>query len=276
MYSNPNGGGCMYFALIDLFRYKGFRVTGFCVLAAFCLGTSGLVHADEREALISKIVASGALPCGDEAIELMNLQLQKMEPDLVLQGMRQTMSLGDGWTTGNPLYDQARGIITTVFDEDQAKNGRFFAYTPVIVISKALSTLSTEDLQFVAKFFEKPEGKFYWEENIEGASCSSWLKTINRPPYPAMDRDTLQRWDKASASLKGQHDRFVRKLNAMPKATQNAYFEGAEKLNPLMQQATAHLSNERNQQLAPRLTEILKPKMQELNTLADNFKAGKT
>jgi hypothetical protein len=266
----------MCFASIFSLRSKVLRFIGFSIIISFFLGTVGLVHADERDALISKIVATSALPCGDEAIELMNLQLQKMEPDLVLQGMRQTMSLGDGWATGNPLYDQARGIITTVFDEDQAKNGRFFAYTSVVVISKALSTLSPEDLQAVAKFFEKPEGKLYWEENIEGASCSSWLKTINRPPYPAMDRDALQRWEKASASLKGQHDRFVRKLNALPKATQTAYFEGAEKLNPIMQQATSHLSNERNQQLAPRLTEILKPKMQELNALADNFKAGKT
>lgn len=243
-----------------------------CILFA-CL-YSGLAMADEREELTAKIMATGQLPCAQEALELMSRQLERMEPDLVLQGMRQSMGLGDKWTKGDVRYEQARTVVAASFEEDYAANGPLFSFSTASVLNKALASQKPDDLQYIAKFFEKPEGRLFWEESIDGAICGAWLKTINRPPYPSMDEPTQQRWDKASAALKGQRERFVRKLNALPKPSQSNYYDGAEKITAPIQQAPLQLINERNAELGVRLGQILKPKMKEINAIVDAFKAS--
>jgi hypothetical protein len=233
---------------------------------------AGNAYADDRDALTAKIIATGPLPCAQEALSLMSAQLERMEPDLVLQGVRQSMNLGEKWTNGDMRYEQARAVVATTFSTDQASNGPFFAFSTTAVLNKALGPLSPDDLQYLAKFFEKPEGRLFWEESIDGAICNGWLKTISRAPYPALDGENLQRWEKATTALKGAHDRFVRKLNALPKASQSAYYEGAEKITAPIQQAPLQLINERNAELGVRLGQILKPKMKEINAIVEAFK----
>jgi hypothetical protein len=244
------------------------------MLCTFIITCSTNAFADERDVLTAKIMATGQLPCAQEALELMSLQLERMEPDLVLQGMRQSMNLGEKWTNGNIRYEQARTVVATTFDEDRSKNGPFFSFSASSLLNKVLATEKPEDLQYIAKFFDKPEGKLFWEESIDGGMCNGWLKTIGRAPYPAMEGETLQRWEKATASLKGARERFVRKLNALPKANQSNYYEGAEKITGAIQQAPMQLINERNTELGARLGQILKPKMKEINAIVDAFKGA--
>lgn len=237
------------------------------------LAVSTHARADERDDLIAKIAATGPLPCDQQAADLMNLQLEKMEPDLVLAGMRKSMNLGDSWTAGNTYYDQARALLVTAFDEDQFKNGAFFAYTPAALIGKGLSGMSTEDLQYLAQFFSKPEGKLYWEEVLDGATCGTWFKRFSQAPYPVLDATTTERWQKTNANLKGSHDRLVKRLNALPKAAQTAYYDGTEKMsNTTIVQAPVKLINERNQELGPRLGSVIKAKMDQLTPIVEGFK----
>jgi hypothetical protein len=237
------------------------------------LAVSNPARADERDDLIAKIAATGPLPCDQQAVDLMNLQLEKMEPDLVLVGMRKSMSLGDGWAAGNTYYDQARALLVTAFDEDQFKNGAYFAYTPAAVIGKGLSGASVEDLQYLAQFFSKPEGKLYWEEVLDGATCGTWFRRFSQTPYPALDAATAARWEKTSATIKGSHDRLVKRLNALPKATQAAYYDGTEKMsNTAIVQAPVKLYNERNQELGTRLAGVIKAKMDQLTPIIEGFK----
>ena len=233
-------------------------------------------RADGRETLIAKIAATGPLPCDQQAINLMNLQLEKMEPDLVLAGMRKSMNLGDAWVAGNSYYDQARALLVAGFDEDQAKNGPFFAYTAVDLVSKGVSSMSDDDLQYLAQFFDKPEGKLYWEEILDGTTCAGLLKRFGQAPYPALDAPTAEHWEKMTATLKGGHERFVKRLNALPKATQAAYYDGSDKMSTSVQQAPMKLINERNQELGPRLNTVMKSKMDQLRPILDGFKGAKT
>jgi hypothetical protein len=234
---------------------------------------AGAARADDREALTAKIMATGPLPCSQDAMDILSLQLRRMEPDLVLQGMRKSMNLGDKWAAGNSDYDQARTLVASIFDADQATNGPFFAITTSAVLTKALATEKPDDLQYLAKFFEKPEGKLFWEESIDGAMCNSWLKTYSRPPYPAMEGTLQQRWEQLTATLKGERERFTHKLNALPKASQSAYYDGAEKITAPIQQAPMQLINERNAELGARLGQILKAKIQDINVIIESFKA---
>ena len=252
--------------------FKGASCKFASVLLVFVITWGGNAHADEREALTAKIIATGPLPCAQEALDLMSGQLERMEPDLVLQGVRQSMSLGDKWTVGDVRYQQARVVVAGAFDADQAANGRFFAFNASAVLNKALASASADDLQYLAKFFDKPEGRLFWEESVDGAICNNWLKTFSRAPYPAFEGENLQRWEKATAALKGSRERFVRKLNALPKASQSSYYEGAEKITAPIQQAPMQLINERNAELGPRLGQILKPKMKEINAIVEAFK----
>lgn len=233
---------------------------------------AGTAQADEREALLGRIAATGPLPCDQQATAFMNLQLQRMEPDLVLQGIRKSMGLGDTWAPGNSFYDQARTLLAAAFEEDAAKNGPFFVYTPEALVGKGLSGMSSEDLQYLAQFFARPEGKLYWEETLDGSTCAAWFKAFGRAPYPAPDAATAAHLESTTATLKGGHDRFVKRLNALPKATQTAYYDGSDKISTLIQQAPMKSINERNQELAPRLTTIVKSKMPELTTIIDGFK----
>jgi len=246
---------------------------GLILLAGGAVSTH--VSADEHDTLIAKIAATGPLPCDQQAVGLMNQQLMKMEPDLVLAGMRKSMNLGDGWVAGNSFYDQARAILAAAFDEDQALRGPFFAYTPTDLVSKGLSGVSNDDLQYLAQFFDKPEGKLYWEEILDGATCANLLKKFGQAPYPALDAPTAEHWDKITATLKGGHERFVKRLNALPKATQAAYYDGSDKMSTLVQQAPMKLINERNQELGPRLGAIVKSKMDQLTPIIEGFKGGK-
>ena len=244
------------------------------VLLAGMAGSSH-VRADEHDDLLARIAATGPLPCDQQAADLMNLQLDKMEPDLVLAGFGKSMALGDTWVAGNTFYDQARTVLAGALDEDQFKNGAFFAYTPANLISKGLSSMSMEDLQFLAQFFSKPEGKLYWEENMDGTICANWLKKFGQAPYPALDGATAERWEKTTSGLKGGQERFVKRFNALSKATQAAYYDGKDKISSNVQQAPMKLINERNQELAPRLNALIKTKMDQLKPIVDGFKAAK-
>ena len=255
------------------FQLGPLLLSGLVPLAGFAV--SAHARADEREDLLARIVATGPLPCDQQAADLMNLQLDKMEPDLVLAGLGKSMNLGDTWVAGNAFYDQARAVLATAFDEDQFKNGAFFAYTPAALVSKGLSAMSLEDLQYLAQFFSKPEGKLYWEENMDGTICASWLKKFGQAPYPALDAVTAERWNRTTAGLKGGQERFVKRFNALSKATQAAYYDVKDKISSTVQHAPMKLINERNQELAPRLSEIVRAKMDQLNPILDGFKAGK-
>jgi hypothetical protein len=246
-----------------------------CLILLAGLVNSMNVRADERDTLLAKIAATAPLPCGQQAVDLMNLQLEKMEPDLVLAGMNKSMNLGDTWVAGNSFYDQARAILVTAFTEEQAKNGQFFAYTPAAVIVKGLSAMSMEDLQYLAQFFDKPEGKLYWEETLDGSTCNSWLKKFGQAPYPALDAATAERWTKTTAGLKGGQDRFVKRFNSLSKATQAAYYDGKDKISSLVQQAPMKLINERNQELNPRLSAVVQAQMVQLAPIIESFKAAK-
>jgi len=266
--------GAMRGVLLLSFQSSRLLFSSLVLLAG--LAASFHAHADEHDALIARIAATGPLPCDQQAADLMNLQLEKMEPDLVLAGMRKSMNLGDAWIAGNSYYDQAHALLVASFDEDQAKNGPFFAYTPTVLVSKALSGMSNDDLQYLAQFFDKPEGKLYWEEILDGTTCANLLKKFGQAPYPALDAPVAERWEKTTAFLKGSHDRLVKRLNALPKASQASYYDGSDKMSGSVQQAPMKLINERNQELGSRLGTILKSKMDQLTPIIEGFKGPKT
>ncbi|MBV8635095.1 MAG: hypothetical protein JO002_11430 [Burkholderiaceae bacterium] len=232
-------------------------------------------RADEKDDLLAKIAATGPLPCDQQAVELVNLQFDKMEADLLLAGIGKSYALGDTWVAGNTFYDQARTIMAAALDEDQFKNGAFFSYTPTVLISKGLSGLSVDDLRYLEQFFSKPEGKLYWEENMDGTICAAWLKKFGQAPYPPLDGATAERWQKTTAGFKGAQERFVKRFNALPKATQAAYYDGKDKIGPSVQQAPLKLINERNHELGQRLNNVLSSKMDQLQPIIDGFKAAK-
>jgi len=245
------------------------------ILLASLAGSSP-VRADERESLIARIAATGQLPCDQQAAELMNLQFEKMEPDLVLAGIGKSMNLGDTWVPGNSFYDQSRAILVQAFDEDQAKNGQFFKFAPASLIGKGLSAMSVEDLQYLAQFFNKPEGKLYWEETLDGSTCNSWLKKFSQAPYAALDGATAEQWMRTTTNLKGGQERFVKRFNTLSKATQAAYYDGKDKIASAVQQAPMKLFNERNQELNPRLNGIVQAQMVQLTPIIEASKAPKS
>lgn len=255
------------------FQSSRFLFSSVILLAAVVVSTCA--RADERDDLLAKIATTGPLPCDQQAADLMNRQLEKMEPDLVLAGVGKSMALGEAWVPGNSFYDQARVLLASAFDEDQFKNGAFFAYTPAALVSKGLSGMSLEDLQYLAQFFSKPEGKLYWEENMDGTICASWLKKFGQSPYPALDAAAAESWNRTTTGLKGGQERFVKRFNALPKPTQAAYYDGKDKISSTVQQAPMKLINERNQELSPRLGAIVRAKMDQLNPILDAFKAAK-
>ncbi len=233
---------------------------------------SNPAQADEHSDLIAKIAATGPLPCDQQAVNLMNLQLEKMEPDLVLAGMRKSMNLGDAWVVGNSYYDQARALLVAAFDEDQAKNGPFFAYVPADLVTRGLADMSIEDLHNLAQFFDKPEGKLYWEEILDGTTCSHLLKKFGQAPYPTLDGPTAEHREKITATLKGSHDRLVKRLNALPKASQTTFYDSSDKISTVVEQAPMKLINERNQTLGPRLGTVVRSKMDQLTPIVEGFK----
>jgi hypothetical protein len=261
---------------VMLFQPDRLLLSSLALLAGLAgLTTSHQVRADERDTLIARIAATGPLPCDQQAVDLMNLQMERMEPDLVLAGMGKSMTLGDTWVAGNSFYDQARAVLSKAFEEEQAKNGQYFTITPAALIGKGLSAMSVEDLQYLAQFFDKPEGKLYWEETLDGSTCNSWLKKFAQAPYPALDAAMAERWGKTTAGLKGGQDRFVKRFNTLPKNTQAAYYDGKDKISSTVQQAPAKLFNERNQELNPRLSAVVQAQMAQLKPVIDAFKAAR-
>lgn len=125
--------------------------------------------------LAQELARTAPTPCLDFAIRLQIEPTLQQGADRLVGSVGRVHGVSPKWRIGNERFDGSSALLLNAFRSDaeiQAWLGRFDGRHLALA---AFRKATAEDQAFLLQFFKTPEGKFYWVNILDGATCSGFL-----------------------------------------------------------------------------------------------------
>ncbi len=180
-----------------------FRTIARCALLTGTLIASGTAAADPRSEALDRIMATGPLPCLEEAQPLLAPMWLDFVANDMTEALRQRWRLNDKWEAGNPDFNRARFIIKEGIVRSERRLGALiWPASAAAGVRAGFAKLPLKTLQETAVFLSTPTGKLFWTYEIDLGTCSSVL-SVDSAPKPG--RQLQKRLDTYMDALRDEH-----------------------------------------------------------------------
>lgn len=151
-------------------------IAGRLLLGAM-LFASATAAADPRSEVIDRIMATGPLPCIEAAHPFMAPVWRDFLADEMTDEIRLGWRLNDKWEAGNPDFNRARFMIKEGIARSERRLGPLLWPTSAAAgVRAGFQKLPLPLLRQFEAFLSTPNGKLYWANEIDLATCASLLR----------------------------------------------------------------------------------------------------
>jgi len=250
------------------------KLLKFVVLScqAIALSCSALpfqvAHAATTGQAIENVFGSVALPCTSEATRLLNHQLFRLMPDLILNSMRRLFGKPEGWSRGDANYEKVRAVVLEALIEEQRRAGPIYNFSVPKLLGNAVSAWNADEQRYFSSFFSSRAGTLYLTDSLERVACMAWLKGVNAAPFLPLEGEDKTHWETLLARLDDGGARFDAGMQRLSKAEKQLFWEGVARLGNVFGVAIMGPESESDPEIVRRITAALSPRFAEIHQIA--------
>lgn len=150
-------------------------------LFATTLITASSASADDLSATLAKVRPT---PCLDAVAPFFITEIIANGSHSFLADVGRQKNLSQTWAPGNPLYDQAYSVVFSVFSNDEVFKEQFRIVSAKTYLVLQFRRASSQEQDYLSKFFASKEGAVYWEYMLDGATCEGLFSGVSKRKVP--------------------------------------------------------------------------------------------